>query len=506
MTSSKGKKDGFVAYGEATSSGDGEVVAADTPKFAAGDPAMLKYLEEHGYVVVKGVADDAAVARGHDDFWRFHEDLGTEDGCEQILRTDNRTWGRDFLPHPATGIITGCGFGNSKFCWNLRTLPDVRTAFEKIWGTSDLISSFDGGNAFRPWEKRLDWRTQGGWWHCDQNGTRPGRSGLVCVQGLVLLTPANEYTGGFCVIPGSHLDHDAFSRRHPYADGQGDFLPVPEDDPILTAHGRRMVLLRADPGDLILWDSRTIHCNGPALRPPMEGRRKGAPVPSADALLRLVGYVCCTPSRWCPPSVMAKRAKAALEMTTSTHWPHAFVPTGYRPPWWRARTPADFTPAEVRLILGDKGAWPGQPTPRKSLSLKTPIAALGGSGAKAGGGAENAPPPKQKGVAPPKQGASASKVSHIRPGSVKSVVAGGGASSTPHAKASISSLQPRSSGATSSTASRAGASSSSAFLPSGPAPRKNSKGSTTLLGRFFATGSGGGKPTASVAPAVPARS
>ena len=65
------------------------------------------------------------------------------------------------------------------------------------------------------------------------------------MQGLVLLTPANEYTGGFCVIPGSHADHDAYSRRHPYADRQGDFLPVPEDDPILTAGGRRMALLRA---------------------------------------------------------------------------------------------------------------------------------------------------------------------------------------------------------------------------------------------------------------------
>ena len=119
MTSSKGKKDGFVAYGEATSSGDGEVVAADTPKFAAGDPAMLKYLEEQRDSSCKGSRTTRRSQSGHDDFWRFHEDLGTEDGCEQILRTDNRTWGRDFLPHPATGIITGCGFGNSKFCWNL---------------------------------------------------------------------------------------------------------------------------------------------------------------------------------------------------------------------------------------------------------------------------------------------------------------------------------------------------------------------------------------------------
>jgi hypothetical protein len=204
-----------------------------------------------------------------------------------VLRSDPSTWGRDFLPHVATGIITGCGFGQSRFCWNLRTLPAVRKAFEQIWGTSDLITSYDGGNAFRPWEQRPEWRTQGGWWHCDQNGLRPGRKGRVCVQGLVTLTPAHEYTGGFCVMPGTHRQHDEYSRRHPYGDRQGDFLPVPHGDPILRHQG---YLLRADPGDLILWDSRTIHCNGPALHRPSDAPRD-MPVPGPSELLRLVGYV-----------------------------------------------------------------------------------------------------------------------------------------------------------------------------------------------------------------------
>ena len=180
------------------------VQGLDPTKFSADDPAMLEYLEKHGYAVIKGAADAQAIKRAHDDFWDFHEGLGDEDGqCEQVLRSDPSTWGRDFLPHAATGIITGCGFGQSRFCWNLRTLPAVRAAFEQIWDTSDLVTSYDGGNAFRPWEARPEWRTQGGWWHCDQNGLRPGRRGRVCVQGLVTLTPAHEWTGGFCVMPGA---------------------------------------------------------------------------------------------------------------------------------------------------------------------------------------------------------------------------------------------------------------------------------------------------------------
>ena len=181
---------------------------------------------------------------------------------------------------------------------------------------------------------------------------------------------------GFCVIPGTHKQHDAFSARHPYSDEQGDFLPVPPDDPILQSRlpsGSTGYLLRAGAGDLILWDSRTIHCNGPALARPSHAPA-GVAVPPPSKLLRLVGYVCMTPASWCPPTVRAKRAAAALELTTSTHWPHAFVPTGFRLPSMLPRTPADYSADEVRLILGNDSAWPAHLVrPRKVFG------SLGGS-------------------------------------------------------------------------------------------------------------------------------
>jgi len=317
------------------------------PRFEATDPAMLKYLEEHGYAIVR-----SAIKPGSDEmerikcqFWDWHESIG-----HGVRREEPSTWGREFVAHPATGIIAAYGFGQSRFLWSLRTLPAVRSAFEAIWKTADLLSSFDGGNAFRP---DPAWRTQGGWWHCDQNGTKPDRQGRVCVQGLVLLTPANEWTGGFCVVPRTHMLHAAFSERHPWADQQGDFLPVPEGDAILNGGG---CLLRAEPGDLILWDSRTIHCNTPALAP-LEDAPEGA-VPPPQHLLRMAGYVCFTPASWCPSEVIEQRARAALDLITSTHWPHDYVPTGQAPEWMGARAIDDYTPDETRLILGDSGRWP----------------------------------------------------------------------------------------------------------------------------------------------------
>ena len=339
------------------------------PRFDADDPKLLEYLEEHGYAVVRSALDPASpdMARIHGEFWDFHEMLGG------VHRDDCTTWGRDFIAHPATGIIAGFGFGQSRFCWSLRCLPAVRTSFEAIWGTSDLITSFDGGNAFRPMP---EWRTQGGWWHCDQNGLRPHRSGKVCVQGMVLLTPANEFTGGFCVVPGTHRQHAEYSARHPWGAEGGDFLPVPEADPILDSGG---VLLCAEPGDLVLWDSRTIHCNTPAIATHNANADPAVPMP--HELLRLAGYVCFTPASWCPVAVLKKRARAALELTTSTHWPHDFVPTGAAPPWMVRRKPSDYTGEETRLILGDHGLWPSealeQPGVRRKEGAVPGVAAVG---------------------------------------------------------------------------------------------------------------------------------
>ena len=180
-------------------------VGFSPPKFKPDDPELLTYLEAYGYAVVSGVANAEQVARAHDDFWAFHEGIGTNDGATQVLRSDSDTWGSDFLPHPATGIITGYGFGQSRFCWNLRTLPGVNTTFAKIWETEDLVSSFDGGAAFRPWSAGdTEWRTQGGWWHCDQNATRPNRSGRVCAG------PGAAHAGQR--VHGRLLRHPRFSQ------------------------------------------------------------------------------------------------------------------------------------------------------------------------------------------------------------------------------------------------------------------------------------------------------
>lgn len=125
----------------------------------------------------------------------------------------------------------------------------------QVWGgDDDLIVSFDGGNAFRPWKINRSWSTKGGWWHVDQvcrfaypyvfclnasqNSLRgPHRCGRVCVQGLVTYYDATEDTGGLCVIPASHRAHDELCNRSASAKSLIDFVSVNAHDPILSGGG-----------------------------------------------------------------------------------------------------------------------------------------------------------------------------------------------------------------------------------------------------------------------------
>jgi hypothetical protein len=308
---------------------------------------MVEYLEEHGYAVVASVAPNEAVERAKADFWDFAEKYSLG-----LKRGDPTTWNDDnWFANPKTGIISGRDFNHSDFLWNARLLPKVRRAFELVWGVDSdegMLVSFDGGNAFRPWKRDPCWTTDGGWWHVDQNSrNRPHRSGRVSVQGLVTYYDADADTGGLCVVPGSLREHQALCERTNGARMGMDFVPIDGADPVLQRGG---VLVCARAGDLILWDSRTVHCNTPALTwtpapPPL---RDG----EAAELIRLVAYVCMLPRRRVPHDMLARRCAAFEQRIPTSHWPDMAPPL---PP---AGIPAQRDPAACPRDMLDLVGYP----------------------------------------------------------------------------------------------------------------------------------------------------
>lgn len=303
------------AAAEDTSTGASQAMDA-TPctRFDPNDPRILEHLDEFGFAVVAAMGSADARNEAEELLMAFLEEHAGWD------HTDPSTWTTESFENVADtskGILYKRGIGQSQFQWFIRTQPGVRASFQTIWGTDELLTSFDGCNVFRPWHSAVadpSWKTLGGWWHVDQGRSKLGRH---AVQGLVTLRDANAQTGGLCVIPGSHRHHERIAGN---VEGYTDYVRIHDGDPVMDLPKKLVV---AQAGDLILWDSRTVHCNTPALaeHPPTEAQH-----PTTD-FLRIASYVCMTPSSMADSAIVRVRQRAYCNRMTTGHWPHCF-PTG----------------------------------------------------------------------------------------------------------------------------------------------------------------------------------
>lgn len=293
----------------------------EVPRLPAGSQASLDHLESEGYVVIAGALSAAQAARALDLTWDYLEQLGTG-----IDRSDIATWGDDRWPVTTFGgIIPGLGIGHSAAQWYVRSIESVKTAFASIWDDDDLLVSFDGMALWRPSSVDPAWQTTrgGSWMHVDQHPI--ARPGFHCVQGAVSLLPGSAAAGGNILIPGSHKWFSTIPER--YAD-RLDRLPewldhfrFPADDPRL--HDTPPVMCHMEAGDMMLWDSRTIHCSSPGLEPVPAER-------PAHGLVRAASLVCMMPRARAAPGVIADRRAALATRTSTTNWCDRFFSTdGY---------------------------------------------------------------------------------------------------------------------------------------------------------------------------------
>ncbi|HZZ89534.1 MAG TPA: phytanoyl-CoA dioxygenase family protein [Caulobacteraceae bacterium] len=287
---------------------------ARVERFAPGSAESVAYLREHGYVVIAGALSPEQTAEALSLTWDYLEGLGTG-----IDRNDWTTWDDDRWPTAVHGgILPGHGIGHSAAQWFIRSAPAVKQTFAAVWdGDDDLLVSFDGMSLWRPWPLNEAWKTNrgGSWLHIDQHPiTRPGRQ---CVQGLVNLLPMSPSTGGNVLIPGSHKTFEHIPEVYPQRLGrvplEVDHFRFPADDPMLA--GTPPIMCHMEAGDLLLWDSRTIHCSSGSLEPP-EAKAE---------LLRAIGLVCMMPRRLTPPEVLEQRRKAVERVTSTTNWTDRFI-------------------------------------------------------------------------------------------------------------------------------------------------------------------------------------
>ncbi|KAK9425637.1 putative Phytanoyl-CoA dioxygenase [Seiridium unicorne] len=259
-----------------------------------------------GYVVVKGAVPRERAEKYAEEMYNY---LETFKGGLGFKRFDPSTYREEFLPVISErGMCSGYGVNHESFTWDIRCEPGVVDAFAKVFDTDDLIVSFDAVSFALP--NRKDTAENKPWPHQDQDPEKPG---FRCLQGVVNLLPNGPKDGGLIVCKGAHKLSDEFHE---------DFKN--EVDPVhrwtkewygfsdagmkwLAEKGCEWIKVEAEPGDLLLWDSRLPHYN-------MN--------PTGDRA-RFATYTCYMPAAEASQEDLLRKKEAFEKQLGTTHWPNA---------------------------------------------------------------------------------------------------------------------------------------------------------------------------------------
>jgi hypothetical protein len=188
--------------------------------------------------------------------------------------------------------------------------------------------------------------TDAGWFHIDQNPIHKPK--FECVQGLVNLLPVTRTTGGNALVPQSH---HLFPQH--YTGASGDDENSLHSSPCLQFYHDRLEELKGDdwmeidpldttvlspdniiscllgPGDLLLWDSRLVHCSYPGQSPvPKSDSDISNHHPNHHGLSRAATIVSMMPQSKCSSQVLEQRRQAVDSARTLTHWANKVAPLG----------------------------------------------------------------------------------------------------------------------------------------------------------------------------------
>jgi hypothetical protein len=220
-------------------------------------PQFLTDLERDGYAVVPNVIPQSSC----DDFiasaWSWLESFP-----HGFSRKDLSTWTASHLPYGQDrGLYNRYSVNHEDFVWKIRTEPGIQKTFAQIWGSEDLIASFDGMNVSLPVNEkngRKDIEPTEPWPHIDQNPRTVQK--LELYQGIANLAPNGPEDGGLVVLKGSHLLHQehfdstgGFKAEGDSGVAENGYNFTSEDAEWYKKRGCEVVKICAGAGDLILW-------------------------------------------------------------------------------------------------------------------------------------------------------------------------------------------------------------------------------------------------------------
>lgn len=312
---------------------------ADEAEAKRGSQLLHDHIEEYGFAVVTDALSDKECEMAIAKAWDYLEaasaverqiQAGPSIDPPPVRRDDPSTLSSQYYPvHVEGGILPFYGSGHSSFAWYIRYNPAVQSVFASLFNITpeELITSLDG---LVVWRAGKEHRTDVGWFHLDQNPQK--KPNFEAVQGLVNLLPVTASTGGNVLVANSHKQFPHhYTGSSDDAEGSNsctgfyrqrlnelkgeDWMEVdPNDSHLLNPINIITCLL--NPGDLLLWDSRTVHCSFPG-----DDACEDTYIPSKDrGLIRAGGLVSMMPRSRATDDVLNGRVDAVRSSRTLTHW------------------------------------------------------------------------------------------------------------------------------------------------------------------------------------------
>lgn len=265
----------------------------------------LTTLRDHGVVSVKIKDFDPSVYRAH--FWNW-----ITTSSPQVTEHDRSHWDLKFLPPSTRGIFKNY-IGHQEWMWEGR--EKCHPIFKTLWGTDNLLCSFDGASVIFPPKETV--HSFKNWFHYDQGRFNMG---LCSIQGIVHLTDTDDLDGGFCFVENSHLLHSKYAETHPSWGYKWEVIDI--DSPVFS--GCRLFKPQVKAGEILLFDSRLAHCF----------------IPSRSNNYRMVMYVCMMPRSGATQKEIEKRQKLYIKNDMTGHWCYG--------PWFD-KTDSPYTPGRVQI-------------------------------------------------------------------------------------------------------------------------------------------------------------
>ena len=265
-------------------------------------------LQRYGYCVVENVFENKMCEETINSMWKWLINLNTG-----IKRRDASTWNNTNWPsHVKQGLIQHT-LGHEEFMWKIREHDNVIKVFAQIYGTDQLLTSFDGATIIRPLNSGHTYESKESWLHTDSDIIEDVKledvynNPFYSIQGIANLASSGDRDASLFIGESSHLMHSKLFKYNNRAPKNHWYVLRQNDINFLVSEGIQFVKVNAPAGSLILFDSRCFH-SGFAGDDPQ------------SSTFRYVIYVSQTPAERATVEDLALKKKAILEGKATSHW------------------------------------------------------------------------------------------------------------------------------------------------------------------------------------------